>query len=221
MNLDKLRMGPMLVLSILLLMVGGLGYWVASGARRQAKLFREDTLGKLQFSAQLNAYQAEGYALALRVIDSDDPQLQQKYWAEGYAYRTKIDGILKEFDGQIAPGQVQERRAFDDFVATRQQYRAVHSHVVDLATNGQATVARQLVDTDLVPAYQKYTQAGDVLYSYEITVGDQRARELDRACSRAQFLTAVICVGVFLGGIMTLFVVFLLTGASQPAELTH
>lgn len=221
MNLAKMRVGPTALLSFLLLFVGVLGYWTAGGARRQAAQFREDTLRKLQYSSRLNAYQAESYARALRLIESDSPELQQTYWEQGHAYRVKVDEILKEYDLAIPAGAAEERQAFNNFVESRKQYRAVTSRLVEMATNGQAVAAQKLIDSEMVPAYQNYTMAGDVLYNYEILAGNQRALELDRACTKAQFLTAFICIGVFLAGFLTLFVVFLFTRASTPAELTH
>jgi hypothetical protein len=221
MNTGKMQLGPTVLLSVLLLIVGSLGYWVAGGARQEAARFREDTLRKLQYSSRLNAYQAEAYARALRVIETEDPARQQAYWGERVEYRVKIDSILKEYEQAIPSDSIEERRAFNNFVETRKQYRTVSTRLVELATNGQAAVARKLVDSDLAPAYQNYTMAGDVLYDYEILAGNQRALELDRACTKAQFLTAFICIGVFLAGFLTLFVVFLFTRASRPVELTH
>jgi hypothetical protein len=221
MNLRKLRIGPTVLLSILLLIVGGVGYWIAGGARREATRFREDTLRKLQYSAQLNAYQAESYARALRVIECNDPARQQSYWMERNEFRMKIDAVLKDYDRAIPPVAIEERQAFSSFLETRKQYRETLSRLVELATNGQVAVARKLIDTDLAPAYQNYTIAGDVLFNYEILAGNQRALDLDRECTKAQFLTAFICVGIFLAGFLTLFVVFLFTRAGKPVELTH
>jgi hypothetical protein len=204
----------------LLVATGGVGYWAASGARRQAMLFRVDTLRKLGYSAELNAYQAEAYARGLRSIETEDPQKRETYRAEGHEFRTKIDTILNEYDRAIPADEVQERRAFDEFVETRKQYRAVWTQISGLLSNGQVEVARQLADTDLIPAYERYTAAGDVLYQHEIAAGDRHARDIERRCSQAQFLTAFICVGVFVAGILTQFIVFLFTRPSRPTEMS-
>jgi hypothetical protein len=62
--------------------------------------------------------------------------------------------------------------------------------------------------------------AGDVLYQHEIAAGDRHARDIERRCSQAQFLTAFICVGVFVAGILTQFIVFLFTRPSRPTEMS-
>jgi hypothetical protein len=221
MNIGKTQLALTVLLLILLMIVGSLGYRIAGGARQEATRFREDTLRKLQYSAQLNAYQAEAYARALRVIETEDPARQQVYWGERVEYRAKIDSILKEYEQAIPSDSIEERRAFNNFVETRKQYRTVSTRLVELATNGQAAVARTMIDTDLAPAYQNYTMAGDVLYDYEILTGNRHALELDRACTKAQFLTAFICIGVFLAGLMPLVVLILFARYDSPVELTH
>jgi hypothetical protein len=194
------RVGPFLFLLVFLLGVGTVGYSIANGARRQAILLREDTLRKLTYSAELNSYQAEGYTRGLLAIEADDPQRREDYRAEGRKYRDKIDAILKDYEASISPDQPKVRREFDSFVARRQEYHDVGKQVFALLEAGQKEDARKLADTALVAAYRQYTDAGDVLFDQDVAAGNERAREVEAACTKAQLLTAVICIVAFLVG---------------------
>jgi hypothetical protein len=176
------------------------GYSIASGAKRQAVLLREDTLRKLTYSAELNSYQAEGYARGLLATETDDPQRREAYRAEGREYRDKIDAILKDYEASISPDQPKVRREFDNFVAQRQEYHKVSKQVFALLEAGQKEEARKLADTALVAAYRRYTDAGDTLFNHDIAAGNERAREVEAACTKAQLLTAIICIAAFLVG---------------------
>jgi hypothetical protein len=85
--------------------------------------------------------------------------------------------------------------------------------------NGQKAEARKLTDSTLADAYQNYTKAGDVLFDFEIATGDQRSRDIERACTKAQLFTACICVAIFLAGILTPLVLIRLGPAGYSAEL--
>jgi hypothetical protein len=118
-RLDKQAIWVLTPLAVLLC-VGTLGYWIARGAKQKAILFRQETLRALDYSADLNSYQAEGFGRLMLQIETDDPQRREAYHAEGVAYRDKIDQILKSYGATISPDQVEARRAFDSFVQTRE-----------------------------------------------------------------------------------------------------
>jgi hypothetical protein len=211
MQLSKFQIGPASVLVVILFAVGGLGYWTASGAKRQAAQFRENTLRKLGYSAELNSFQAEGYARFLWAVATDDPQKRVAYQAEGQEFRTKIDNILRRYDEAIPLDQVKERRVFNNFVETRKRYREVVTQIMKLLEAGQVAEARRLVDPLLMTAYRDYMTAGDALYDYGIATGERQAENLERVCAKARFITASICIGVFLAGLLMQFIVFLFT----------
>src|ERR1700674_647057 len=113
MRVSKLQIISVLMPLAALLCVGALGYWIASGAKQKAILFRQETLRTLDYSADLNSYQAEGIGRLMLQIETDDPQRRDAYHAEGVAYREKIDQILKSYGATISPDQVEARRAFN------------------------------------------------------------------------------------------------------------
>ena len=193
-------LGSFLFLLVFLVGVGAVGYSIANGAKRQAILLREDTLRKLTYSAELNSYQAEGYARGLLAIEADDPQRREAYRAEGRKYREQIDVILKDYEASMSPDQVKVRREFDNFVARRREYQEAGKRVFALLEAGQKEEARKLADTALLAAYRQYTDAGDTLFNQDIAAGNERAREVEAACTKAQYLTAAICIAAFLVG---------------------
>ncbi len=218
MRIRKLQLISVLAPLAALLCVGALGYWIASGAKQKAILFRQETLQALDYSADLNSYQAEGFGRLMLQIETDDPVRREAYHTEGVAFRDKIDQILKTYGTTISPDQAEARRAFDNFVQTREQYRQIGRRILDLVNSGQKDEARKLTDSALIDAYKNYTKAGDVLFDYEIAAGDQRSRDIEWACTKAQLLTACFCVVIFLAGILTPFILIRLGPAGLSEE---
>ena len=199
-----------------LLVAGGFGYWLSSGARKQAILFREDTLRNLTYSARLNSDQAEAYAQLLRMIASDDPDHRAELDAEVLRYRAQIDEILRNYSTAIHAREPEAQRLFQDFVAKRKATREVTQRIRHLLSTGEIRAARKLGDDELPAAYRAYSLAGDKLYDYEVSVGTQRAHDIERASINTQILTACICIVLFLAGLFSpLVLAFFLIG-EQP-----
>ncbi len=219
MRSSKLQTISILAPLVVLLCVGAMGYWIAGGAKAKAILFREDTLQTLTYCAELNSYQAEGYARVLLQIETDDPQQRAAYHEEAHAYREKIDVVLKSYEKMISPIEPEERRAFDKFVAMREKYRAIARQVISLANDGKNDEARKLTEASLVDAYRDYTKAGDDFFNYEVATGYQRSIDIERACIKSQILTGCICVVIFLAGLVTPFILIRLGPLSHSPEM--
>ena len=187
----------------LLVGVCGTGYWAVYRVEKQAALFGDDTLRKITYSALLNAFQAEGYARNLLVLESDDPQQAIVSRQEGRAYREKTDLLLVQYEQTITPDQVATRAAYDQFIATRDAYRAVQLQIRNLLDQNQLPVARALIEAALAPAYQRYALAGDRLLAQDVLMGQQHARDIESVSGKAKILTLAICVVVFIGGFLT------------------
>jgi methyl-accepting chemotaxis protein len=219
MRSSKLQMISILAPLAVLLCVGAMGYWIAGGAKAKAILFREDTLQTLTYCAELNSYQAEGYARVLLQIETDDPQRRAAYHAEAHAYREKIDEVLKNYQAMISPVEPEERAVLDNFVDKREKYRAVARQVLALANGGKLDEARKLTDASLVDAYRAYTKAGDDFFDYEVATGYQRSIDIERACLKSQILTGCICVVIFLAGLVTPFILIRLGPFGHSREM--
>lgn len=208
MNTDGMRSATSLAILIMLLCMVGLSYWICRDVKHQAVLFREDSLRKLTYSSELNSYQAEAYALLLQAIAAETPQKCETYKAEEHGYSEKIDDVLKEYEVAISSNQNEIRRAFDEFVTQKKRYGQAADQIWALLGSGQTEEARRVANTTLVAAYQRYTKAGDVLFDYDVSSGNQHARQIERAAMRAQLLTIFICVAMFFVGALTSFIVF-------------
>jgi hypothetical protein len=215
MNKRRLVVASVLLLLVPVLCVSVLGYWVVSRVKQEARLFREDTLRKLAFSAELNSYQAESYARLLMMAEAVSPEKREAYHVEGMHYRDKIDQVLKDYAAIITPDQVETRRDFDAFVEQRKQFREVGHRVRLLIEANQAEAARELIDLELVAAYRRYTTAGDLLFEHDLADGEQRARQIESVCATTQFFTVCICVGAFFVGVMTPVVLVLIEGSNS------
>ena len=202
-----------------LLCVGAMGYWIAGGAKAKAVLFREDTLQTLTYCAELNSYQAEGYARVLLQVETDDPTRRALYHSEAHEYREKLEAVLKSYQTMISPIEPEERAAFDNFVQKREKYRAIARQVIGFINDGKKDDARKLIEPDLVDAYRDYTKAGDDFFAYEVATGYQRSVDIEHACIKSQILTGCTCVIIFLAGILTPFLLIRLGTFGHSTEM--
>lgn len=211
-----LRVGVRLVLVSAVCCLGGVSFWVANRVKQKATLFRQGTLRKLACSADLNSCQSEGYARVLLMIADDDPKRRETYKMERESYIKSIDAALKEYAAAFAVDPEPARRRFDAFVETRAQYRAVANRVVELVDAGRLVEARQLAVETLLPAYRRYTEAGDALLAADVATGISRAERIESACAAMQYFT----VGFCLAGIVVGFLVPLALFLKVPGEPT-
>jgi hypothetical protein len=193
---------------VLAFCIGAVGYLVVARMNRQAILLQEDTLQKLTYAGEINANQAEGYARTLLFLQADDSESRNLYRAEIASYSQMNDISLKNYETTLSKCEPESRNLFDGLVKRREQYAKVRNEVISLADRQRKEDAMKLAATALLTAYRDYTEAGDVLVAHGVAVGKQRAREIRRLCTITQFLTASLCIIVFLAG---LFLSFLLS----------
>ena len=196
---------PNLIMFIVLLGVGVLNFRIAHEVDRQAIAFREDTLRRLTYSAQLNSDQADSHALMMQIIATDSPRQRAAYQAELRGYRERVDKVQREYEADIPSDQVDVRQAVEEFVKQRKYYDDVAQEALALLNAGQTEAARKFADTDLVAAYQRYNKAGDVLFDYDVASGNQHSREIEQAVARARLFTAFGFVAIFFAGVLAAF----------------
>ncbi len=185
--------------------VGALGYWVVGFIERQSMLFQLDTLQKLTYCAQINSNQAEGYSRTLLTVQSLDPAKAIQYRAEAKSYEEKNNAALEHYRDSISEDQRDSLRLLDELMGMRERYHQARDHVFSLVEHGQRDEALRYADSTMWPAYHAYTDQGDKLFTHDVTVGKQRAEDMRRIALRFKFVSATLCILLFLFGLAAPF----------------
>jgi hypothetical protein len=185
--------------------VGALGYWVIGQMEQQAILFEADTLQKLTYCAQINSNQAEGYARTLLALQTDDPEKRNRYLAESKEFEHKNDASIEMYRDSLTDSQSDSLRILDALVVLRERYQESHDRIFSLLARNQPEAALKLANSTLWPAYQVYTEKGDVLLAHDVAIGRERAQEMRQLAMKVKFVSATLCILVFLIGLVTPF----------------
>lgn len=215
-QLKILLKGSLLLGSVLIMLAlfGCLGFWAVSGAKKETQLFTRIAVQTLARAGEINSYQAEGYARTLQLLNADTPEERSAWHAAIDEYRLKTEDALNDYTAAISTDE--SRRNLEDLTEKRRRYHQIRQQVMELSDQGKKGQALDLVRTSLWPAYEQYTQAGDVLFASDIAAAQTHADHVRSVCTISQVLAA--CVGAlgFIGGIALPF--FMVVWAKDEFE---
>ena len=199
MGLPKLRTGPRLFLSFLLVLaVMGLIVWIAIGRLHAVNAMAEhlvhDTLAKQQQAADwLGAVSLNG-ARAMAIAKSDSLELEDYFMGR----LRDGDRVIAELRAGIRGDSTEERALLAAIAQQDAAYQKLRARIFELKSVGKIQDVERLAGTELEPAFERHTGAIRALLDHE----KQRAAVLaveSAQTYRSSRLTLMALGGLTLG----------------------
>jgi methyl-accepting chemotaxis protein WspA len=197
------RLKPAIFGMIVLLVIGGTGFFLVWRVNTLAASIVDDTMFGLDYAGALNSELSENFVRTLLVINTDSPEERDQYLKKISEGSAKVNENMKLYEGSIF--EEADREQFVRFTQLRDNYRAIRQRVFDLVQQGKRKEGLQLFETELLPAYAAQKEAGNKLFDYNVRQGQSRGVRIETLCHRTEWVVAIICMGFFLGGFFTPF----------------
>ena len=198
---------PRLALAgLILLLIAAPGFFTIGYLKKQARAITEDTLPGLSFAGAANANLAQAFNRTLMLLLCDDLQERAKLSKEIEDFSQKTTAYLESYRRSIFTHE--DRTQFNILLDQRAQYLRIREKTVALADANKRSEAIALYNSELLPAYQRYKEAGDKLFCYNAKQGQSRAHAIITGFTITEFL---------IGGTgMVLFILGFVFGTSRP-----
>jgi hypothetical protein len=164
----------------------------------------DDTLPGLVYAGQINSELSENFVRTLLVINSDSPEERDRYLTKISEGSARVNESMDSYRQSIF--EKEDSETFARLLTLREKYRAIRQRVFDLVGEGRRKEGWQLFESELRPAYAAQKEVGEALFDYNVKQGQSRGRRIETGCQRTQWVVAIICMVIFLGGVFTPFV---------------
>ncbi len=195
---------PVIIGVVVLLAIGGTGFFMVWRLNNDAAGIVDDSLPGLVYGGQINSELSENFARTLLAVNSGSPEERALYLKKISEGSVRVNESMDRY--QEAIFEKEDRDLFDHLVALRGNYRAIRQRVFDLVGEDKQKEALQLFAAELLPAYAAQKEAGEALFEYNVKQGQSRGRRIETACQTTEWIVAILCAGIFLGGFFTPFI---------------
>ena len=166
---------------------------------REAKLVATDTVPSLIYGSEVNNALDDNFVRVLLIA-------QPQFTNEISDVIRQIDAATRNNDLAIEQyrryiSEEEDRRNFDAFVAERNRFLAKRKQVLENARTHPEQLTAEIKSV-LLPAYQKYRDAGRTLIKYSARVGQERGDRIRKYAVSAILFTIIAPVFVIFGGIV-------------------
>jgi hypothetical protein len=182
---------------MLLLLIGAVGFLSVGHLRKLANEIVTDTLPGLSYAGEANASLAQAFNRSLLLMMTDSPERRAELRAEIEHYST-LTNYLAAYKSQIYARD--DQALFDTLIQRRVEYLTIRERTFALAESNQRQQALELCQTALFPAYQRYKEAGDKLFEYNMREGTERGRTIMDVCTNTRIVVAGIGIFIFIAG---------------------
>jgi glycosyltransferase involved in cell wall biosynthesis len=183
---------------MVLLLIGAVGFLSLGHLKKVANEIVSDTLPGLSYAGEANVTLAQAFNRSLLLMMTDRPERRAELRAEIEHYNTQTTNYLAAYKSQIFARD--EQALFDALLQRRVEYLAIRERTFALAESNQRQQALELCQTELFPAYQRYKEAGDKLFEYNMREGTERGRNIMGVCTTTRVIVAGIGIFIFIVG---------------------
>jgi methyl-accepting chemotaxis protein WspA len=194
---------PAIIGVLFLLAIGGTGFFLVWRLKTVAASIVDDTLPGLVYGGYINSELSENFVRTLLVINSDSPEKRDRYLEKISEESVMVDKSMDHYREAIF--EKQDRELFARLVTLRENYRAIRRRVFDLVREDRRKEGLQLFELELLPAYAAQKEAGEALFDYNVKLGQSRGTQIEAGSQWTQWVVAILCMGIFLGGFFTPF----------------
>ena len=191
--------GILLAIGVLIL-VGALEFFTVSRLKHNASQIVSDTLPGLTWAGEANANLAQAFNRSLMVLMTDSPERRAELHNEIELFGHSTTAALNEYKQSIF--EPADERLFNTLLARRAEYVQIREKTFSLIESNQRPAAMDFCKKELLPAYDRYRQAGDKLFEYNIRQGESRGKTIMAVCTLTQFVVAGIGIIVFIAGFL-------------------
>jgi methyl-accepting chemotaxis protein len=165
----------------------------------------KDSLPGVIDAGVVNSLQAENQIRNCLLLVAKTPEQKQKLKAEIDANSQQIGAALTNYEATIF--ETEDRNNFDKLKAARAEYRKQREQYFSMLESNPAAASDFLVN-NLVPAYDTYSKAADVILDYNSKHGRAQGDTLStQVTTDIRILTIVGIVGLIAGIVGSLFIV--------------
>jgi hypothetical protein len=199
------RLKPVIIKVVVLLAIGGTGFSLVWRLKNDAASIADDTLPGLVYAGQINSELSENFVRTLLVINSDSPEEQERYLTKISEGGARVDKSMDRYRRESL-FESEDKELFARLITLREKYRATRQRVFDLVTEDRRKESLQLFESELLPAYAAQKEAGEALFDFNVKEGQSRGRQIEAGCQRTEWVVAIVCIGIFLGGFLAPFI---------------
>jgi hypothetical protein len=183
---------------LVLLLMAAPSFFTINYLKKQARAITEDTLPGLSFAGAANANLAQAFNRTLMLLLADEPAQRAKLRSEIENFSQKTTAYLEAYRQSIfAPEDLAQ---FNALMNHRAEYLRARERTLALSEMNKRSAALALYNSDLLPAYQRYKEAGDKLFCYNTKQGESRGKTIIAGFTITQFLVGGMGVFLFVIG---------------------
>jgi glycosyltransferase involved in cell wall biosynthesis len=188
----------MLISVIGLLVIGMLGFASLRHLKGEAGRIVKDTLPGLSYAGEANSSLAQAFNRTLLLLMTDDARQREDLRLQIAQFSSQTTAYLEAYKGQIFTLEDQQR--YEELMRRRAEYFRVRAATIGLAEQNNRAGVFDHLQRELLPAYQKYKEAGDKLFEYNMREGNSRGLNIMRVCTYTQWIVAGIAIVIFVIG---------------------
>jgi len=186
--------------AVWLLLIGTLSFLSLGFLKSKARSITEDTLPGLTYAGAANANLAQAFNRTLVLLMTDNPQEKARAIEEIEKFSDRTTALLVLYKNAIASKE--DAALFADLLKQRTRYLEVRQKTLALAEQNQRQEAAAMCQTELLPAFYRYKEAGDRIFEYNMREGQARGEGILAVCTATQYLVAGIGISIFVAGFM-------------------
>jgi hypothetical protein len=198
------RLKPAIMVAVVLLAIGGTGFFMVWRLKNDAAGIVDDTLPGLVYAGQIDSELSENFARTLMVINADSAEERDQYLKKISEGSARVNASMDGYRPTIF--EPEENKLFNRLVTLRGKYQEIRQRVFDLVSQDRRKESLQLLQSELMPAYAAQKEAGEALFNYNVKQGQSRGARIETGCRRTEWVMAFLCMGMFLGGFFTPFI---------------
>ena len=183
-----------------LFLIGALGFFSVSRLKADARTIIEDTLPGLSYAGEANASLAQAFNRTLLLLNVDNPEQRAQIEREVDLFSQRTTRLLQAYKRQIYSAQ--ELAVFNQMQARREDYLRQRLQTMSLIHSNRHQEAVAHCKSQLLPAYNRYKEAGDKLFEYNMHQGQSRGRIILTVCTITQLVVAGVGILIFLAGFL-------------------
>jgi glycosyltransferase involved in cell wall biosynthesis len=181
-----------------LLLIGMLGFVSLRHLKSEATRIVRDTLPGLSYAGEANSSLAQAFNRTMVLLMTDDAAERVALKNEIERFSLQTTAYLDAYSNQIFAQEDQEN--YEQLLRRRTEYFQVRAATITLAEQNNRPQVVEKLQRELVPAYQKYKEAGDKLFEFNMRQGNARGLNIMRVCTYTQWIVAAIGMVIFVIG---------------------
>jgi glycosyltransferase involved in cell wall biosynthesis len=184
--------------ALILLTLGVIGFFSIQSLKQQSRSIVVDTLPGLSYAGAANANLTETFNQALLFLESSNAHERAVYKQQMREFSDYTGELLEKYRTNIFSKQ--DMTNFNLLIEKRNAYLEVREKFVALVEQNRRDAALEFYKHELLPSYNGYRNAGEVLLDFNIREGKTRGTKIMLICTITQWTVAIFVILIFIVG---------------------